>query len=115
MPRIRTLFAVVVLVSTVAACAGDTARENEDVEIRDLTLPPAEPIATIVDEPEPEPVKTSPQPEPTAARPRARRPEPKREPEPRRPELEPVLSLAAGTVFTGYGAGHTHIPSQQGR
>ncbi len=100
MPRIRTLFAVVVLVSTLAACAGDTARENEDVEIRDLTLPPAEPIATIVDEPEPEPVKTSPQPEPTAARPRARRPEPKREPEPRRPELEPVLSLAAGTVFT---------------
>jgi len=88
MARIRTLSAVVVLVSTVAACAGDT--EDEDVEIRDLTLPPAEPIATIGDEPEPEPVKTSPQPEPT--RPRARRPEP------RRPEPEPVLSLAAGSA-----------------
>ena len=97
MARIRTLFAVVALVSTVAACGGDTAREDEDVEIRDLRLPPVEPIATIGVEPEPEPVQTSPQPEPTAARPR---PEPKREPEPRRPEPEPVLSLAAGTVFT---------------
>ena len=99
MARIRTLFVVVALVSTVAACGGDTAREDEDAEIRDLTLPPAEPIATIGDEPEPEP-ETSPQPKPTVARPRARRPEPKREPEPRRPEPEPVLSLAAGTAFT---------------
>ena len=98
MARMRTLFAVVALVSTVAACGGDTAREDEDAEIRDLTLTPAEPIATIGDEPEPEPVKTSPQ--PTATRPRARQPEPKREPKPRRPEPEPVLSLAAGTVFT---------------
>ena len=98
MARMRTLFAVVALVSTVAACGGDTAREDEDAEIRDLTLTPAEPIATIGDEPKPEPVKTSPQ--PTATRPRARQPEPKREPKPRRPEPEPVLSLAAGTVFT---------------
>ena len=86
MARMRTLFAVVALVSTVAACGRDT--EDEDVEIRDLTLPPAEPIATIGDEPEPDAVKTSPQPEPT------------REPERRRPEPEPVPSLAAGTVFT---------------
>jgi len=93
----RTLFAVVALVSAVAACGGGAAREDEDAEIRDLTLPPAEPIATIGDEPEPEPVKTVPQ--PTAARPRARQPEPKREPKPR-PEPEPVLRLAAGTVFT---------------
>ena len=97
MARMRTLFAVVALVSTVAACGGDTAREDEDAEIRDLTLTPAEPIATIGDGPEPEPVKTVPQ--PTAARPRERQPEPKREPKPL-PEPEPVLRLAAGTVFT---------------
>jgi len=93
----RTLFAVVALVSAVAACGGGTTREDKDAEIRDLTLPPAEPIATIGDGPEPEPVKTVPQ--PTAARPREHQPEPKREPKPL-PEPEPVLRLAAGTVFT---------------
>ena len=97
MACMRTLFAVVALVSAVGACGGGTTREDKDAEIRDLTLPPAEPIATIGDGPEPEPVKTVPQ--PTAARPRERQPEPKREPKPL-PEPEPVLRLAAGTVFT---------------
>ncbi len=97
MACMRTLFAVVALVSAVAACGGGTTREDKDAEIRDLTLPPAEPIATIGDGPEPEPVKTVPQ--PTAARPREHQPEPKREPKPL-PEPEPVLRLAAGTVFT---------------
>ncbi len=97
MACMRTLFAVVALVSAAAACGGGTVREDEDAEIRDLTLPPAEPIATIGDGPEPEPVKTVPQ--PTAARPREHQPEPKREPKPL-PEPEPVLRLAAGTVFT---------------
>ena len=78
MACMRTLFAVVALVSAVGACGGGTTREDKDAEIRDLTLPPAEPIATIGDGPEPEP---------------------KREPKPL-PEPEPVLRLAAGTVFT---------------
>ena len=104
MARTRRWFAFLALIATSAACGGQVASEDEDTETRDLTLPAAEPIGTIADEPEPDP---EPVPEPLLteqARPRSPAPEPEPEPEPEpdpEPEPEPIVpTLMAGTVFT---------------
>lgn len=103
----RTPRAAMFAAALLLACGGEPAEEPKDV--RDLTLAPAESIATIADEPlpdapEPAPAEPAPRPEPRPAPPPPPAPAPEPEPEPV-PEPEPAPpTLETGAFFTLYAA-----------
>lgn len=92
MPRLRAFQFPLLAVALVWACSGSEDGLEGD---RDLSLPPAESVAVLSDEPDADPQANEVQ--PTANQPPPRRQDPPQpEPEPQRPA---PLSLAGGTTI----------------
>lgn len=101
--------ALIPLAALALACSGGAPEQDEDV--RDLTMAPAESVSVLNDAPQPEPEPVA-QPElpPPEPRPRPRTqqptppPSPAPEPEPMPEPPPPPAGLEAGTAFTIYAA-----------